>query len=90
MDMNPTIDKPDPDFWKSKKKPIFFLLDRREGPFSSPGARLARSLPGAVCFYTNINYFVIFCDFLRILFSRYIYSLLEGLIIITDCCMFVR
>ena len=61
-----------------------------EGPFSSPGARWARSLPCAVCFYTNINYFVIFCDFLRILFSRYIYCLLEGLIIITDCWMFVR
>ena len=61
-----------------------------EGPFSCPGARCARSLPVAVYFYTNINYFVIFCDFLRILFSRYIYSLLEGLIIITDCCMFER
>ena len=52
-----------------------------EGPFSSPGARLARSLPGAVCFYTNINYFVIFCDFLRIL---WLYWVLYQVFILSD------
>ena len=37
-----------------------------------------------------LRFYLLGGDFLRIFFGRYIYYPLEEIILITDCCMFVR
>ena len=88
-----SVDHIDPDrnITTTKKIPIGNIITdagidtieneaKLEGPFSCPRAQ-------ALGVSTQI---LAFCDFLRILFGRYIYSPLEGFIIITDFCMFER
>ena len=94
-----SVDHIDPDrnITTTKKIPIGNIITnagidtieneaKLEGPFSCPRAYV----PGSYQALGVSTQILAFCGFLRILFGRYIYSPLEGFIIITDWCMFVR